>query len=70
MKRHNLTLASTRVNIFDLYPRKALCFRSMFLSSTLTPFMWLGYFTKFHPSCSDSRFALSWWWPSRPPFHG
>ncbi|RWW27537.1 hypothetical protein GW17_00008019 [Ensete ventricosum] len=23
------------------------------------PFMQLGYFTKFHPSCSASRFALS-----------
>ncbi|RWV93805.1 hypothetical protein GW17_00043710 [Ensete ventricosum] len=28
-------------------------------SSTLTPFMRLRHFTKFHPSCSASRFALS-----------
>ncbi|RWW73293.1 hypothetical protein BHE74_00018846 [Ensete ventricosum] len=34
MKRHNLTLASTRVHVLDLCPRKALCFRSMFQSST------------------------------------
>ncbi|RRT44899.1 hypothetical protein B296_00022408 [Ensete ventricosum] len=59
MERHNLTLATTRVHVLDLYLGKALCFRSMFSSSTLTPFMRLGYFTKFHPSCSTSRFALS-----------
>ncbi|RZR96615.1 hypothetical protein BHM03_00025658 [Ensete ventricosum] len=59
MERHNLILASIGVHVLDLYPRKALCFRSMFLSSTSTPFMRLGYFTKFHPSCSASRFALS-----------
>ncbi|RRT68117.1 hypothetical protein B296_00031242 [Ensete ventricosum] len=28
-------------------------------SFTSTPFTWLGYFTKFHPSCSAPRFALS-----------
>ncbi|RWV95314.1 hypothetical protein GW17_00042067 [Ensete ventricosum] len=59
MERHNLTLASTRVHVLDLCLRKALCFRSMFSSSTSTPLMRLGYFTKFHPSCSTSRFALS-----------
>ncbi|RWV95884.1 hypothetical protein BHE74_00054093 [Ensete ventricosum] len=59
MERHNPTLASTRVRILDLCPRKALCFRFMFPSSTSTPFMWLRYFTKFHPSCFTSRFALS-----------
>ncbi|RZS17545.1 hypothetical protein BHM03_00049714 [Ensete ventricosum] len=50
MKRHNPTLASTRVHVLDLCPRKAPCFRSMSPSSTLTPFMRLRYFTKFHPS--------------------
>ncbi|RRT68942.1 hypothetical protein B296_00026844 [Ensete ventricosum] len=30
MKRHDLTLASTRVHVLDLCPRKALCLRSMF----------------------------------------
>ncbi|RWW50905.1 hypothetical protein BHE74_00042800 [Ensete ventricosum] len=59
MERHNLTLASTRVHVLDLCPRKALCFCSTFPSSMLTPSTWLGYFTKFHPSCSASRFALS-----------
>ncbi|RWW67891.1 hypothetical protein BHE74_00024630 [Ensete ventricosum] len=59
MERHNLTLASTRVHVLDLCPRKASCFRSMFPSYTSTPFMRLRYFTKFHPSCSASRFALS-----------
>ncbi|RRT54651.1 hypothetical protein B296_00017551 [Ensete ventricosum] len=59
MKRHNPTLVSTRVHVLDLCPRKASCFRSIFSSSTSTPFMQLGYFTKFHPSCSASRFALS-----------
>ncbi|RZR81828.1 hypothetical protein BHM03_00008130 [Ensete ventricosum] len=59
MERHNPTLASTRVHVLDLCPRKASCFRSMFSSSTSTPFMRLGYFTKFHPSCSVSRFVLS-----------
>ncbi|RWW49862.1 hypothetical protein BHE74_00043925, partial [Ensete ventricosum] len=59
IERHNLTLASIRVHIFDPCPRKTLCFRSMFSSFTSTPFMRLGYFTKFHPSCSTSRFALS-----------
>ncbi|RRT39131.1 hypothetical protein B296_00025288 [Ensete ventricosum] len=29
MERHNLTLASTRVHVLDLCPRKAPCFRSM-----------------------------------------
>ncbi|RWW76153.1 hypothetical protein BHE74_00015781 [Ensete ventricosum] len=59
MEQHNLTLASTRIHVLNLCPRKAPCFRSMFQSSTLTPFMWLGYLTKFHPSCSASRFTLS-----------
>ncbi|RWW13871.1 hypothetical protein BHE74_00008653 [Ensete ventricosum] len=59
MKRHNPTLASTRVHVLDLCSRKASCFRFMFPSSTSTPLMRLGYFTKFHPSCSASRFALS-----------
>ncbi|RWV94026.1 hypothetical protein BHE74_00010908 [Ensete ventricosum] len=59
MKRHNLTLASTRVHVLDLCPRKAPCFRSMFSSSMSTPFMWLRYFIKFYPSCSASQFALS-----------
>ncbi|RRT84159.1 hypothetical protein B296_00013621 [Ensete ventricosum] len=30
MERHDLTLASTRVHVLDLCPRKASCFRSMF----------------------------------------
>ncbi|RZS09280.1 hypothetical protein BHM03_00040346 [Ensete ventricosum] len=30
MKRHDPTLASTRVHGLDLCPRKALCLRSMF----------------------------------------
>ncbi|RZR87486.1 hypothetical protein BHM03_00014898 [Ensete ventricosum] len=59
IERHNLTLAYTRVHVFDLCPRKALCFRSIFPSSTLIPLMRLGHFTKFHPSCSTSRFALN-----------
>ncbi|RWV78720.1 hypothetical protein GW17_00060261 [Ensete ventricosum] len=59
MEQHNLTLVCTRVHVLDLYLRKALCFCSMFLSSTSTFFMRLGYFTKFHPSCSTSQFALS-----------
>ncbi|RWV82193.1 hypothetical protein BHE74_00017673 [Ensete ventricosum] len=59
MERHNPTLISIRVHVLDLCPREALCFCSMFSSSTSTPFMWLGYFTKFHPSCFASRFALS-----------
>ncbi|RZR98884.1 hypothetical protein BHM03_00028338 [Ensete ventricosum] len=46
IERHNPTIASTRVHILDLYPRKASCFRSMFPSCTSTPFMQLGYFTK------------------------
>ncbi|RWW27697.1 hypothetical protein GW17_00007864 [Ensete ventricosum] len=45
MKRHNPTLVSTRVHVLDLCPRKAPCFRSIFSSSTSTPFMRLGYFT-------------------------
>ncbi|RWW01251.1 hypothetical protein GW17_00035727, partial [Ensete ventricosum] len=57
MERHNPTLAFTRVHVLDLCPKKALCFRSMFPSSTSTFFMQLGYFTKFHPSCFASRFA-------------
>ncbi|RRT49482.1 hypothetical protein BHM03_00035960 [Ensete ventricosum] len=59
MKQHNPTLASTRVHVLDLCSRKFPCFRSIFPSSTSTPFIRLGYFTKFHPSCSASRFALS-----------
>ncbi|RRT45895.1 hypothetical protein B296_00027548 [Ensete ventricosum] len=59
MERHNPTCASTRVHILDLCLMKAPCFRSMFPSSTSTPFMRLGYFTKFYLSCSASRFALS-----------
>ncbi|RRT57072.1 hypothetical protein B296_00011750 [Ensete ventricosum] len=59
IERHNLTLAYTRVHVLYLCPRKALCFRSIFSSSTSTPLMRLGHFTKFHPSCSASRFALS-----------
>ncbi|RWV79837.1 hypothetical protein GW17_00058972 [Ensete ventricosum] len=59
MERHNLTLASIRVHVLDLCPRKAPSFRSMFPSSMSTPFMRLGYFTKFHPSCFVSRFTLS-----------
>ncbi|RWW00063.1 hypothetical protein BHE74_00053913 [Ensete ventricosum] len=54
MERHNLTFASTRVHVLDLCPMKASCFRSIFPSSTSTPFMRLGYFTKFHPSCFTS----------------
>ncbi|RWV90232.1 hypothetical protein GW17_00047582 [Ensete ventricosum] len=30
MERHDLTLASTRVLVLNLCPRKALCLRSMF----------------------------------------
>ncbi|RZS29382.1 hypothetical protein BHM03_00063106 [Ensete ventricosum] len=30
MERHDLTLAFTKVHVFDLYPRKAPCLRSMF----------------------------------------
>ncbi|RWV87525.1 hypothetical protein GW17_00050467 [Ensete ventricosum] len=30
MERHDLTLASTRVHVLDLCPRKAPCLRSMF----------------------------------------
>ncbi|RZS08437.1 hypothetical protein BHM03_00039432 [Ensete ventricosum] len=30
MKQHDLTLASTRVHVLDLCPRKAPCLRSMF----------------------------------------
>ncbi|RZS03136.1 hypothetical protein BHM03_00033278 [Ensete ventricosum] len=59
MKRQNPTLASTRVYVIDLCPRKALCFCSLFPSSTSTPFMRLRYFIKFHPSCFASRFSLS-----------
>ncbi|RWW73296.1 hypothetical protein BHE74_00018845 [Ensete ventricosum] len=59
IKRYNPTLAYTRVHVFDLCSRKALCFRSIFPSSTSTPLMRLGHFTKFHPSCSTSRFALN-----------
>ncbi|RRT85369.1 hypothetical protein B296_00002865 [Ensete ventricosum] len=59
MERHNPTIASTRVHILDLCPRKAPFFHSMFPSSTSTPFMRLGYFTKCYPSCSASRFTLS-----------
>ncbi|RWV94858.1 hypothetical protein BHE74_00015986 [Ensete ventricosum] len=59
MEQHNHTLASIRVHVLDLCPRKAPCFCSMFSSSTSTPFMRLGYFTKFHPSCSASLFELS-----------
>ncbi|RWW84066.1 hypothetical protein BHE74_00007343 [Ensete ventricosum] len=68
MERHNPTLASTRVHVLDLCPKKASCFRFMFSSSIATPFMRLGYFTKFYPSCSTSRFALNGW-PvcARPP---
>ncbi|RRT40446.1 hypothetical protein B296_00031863 [Ensete ventricosum] len=57
MERHNLILAFTRVHVLDLCLKKAPCFRSMFPSSTSTSFMQLGYFTKFHPSCSVFRFA-------------
>ncbi|RWV80231.1 hypothetical protein BHE74_00039601 [Ensete ventricosum] len=46
MEQHNLTLTFTRIHVLNLYPRKAPCFRSMFSSSTLTPYMRLGYFTK------------------------
>ncbi|RRT83444.1 hypothetical protein B296_00016035 [Ensete ventricosum] len=59
MEQHNPTLAFTRVYVLDLCLRKAPCFRSMFPSSTSTPFIRLGYFTKFYPSCSASRFVLS-----------
>ncbi|RWW84039.1 hypothetical protein BHE74_00007401 [Ensete ventricosum] len=59
MERHNLTLASTKVHVLDLCLRKAPCFCSMFPSSMSTPFMRLGYFIKFYPSCFASRFALS-----------
>ncbi|RZS15326.1 hypothetical protein BHM03_00047137 [Ensete ventricosum] len=59
MERYNLTLASIRVHVLDLCSRIAPCFRSMFSSSTSTPFILLGYFTEFHPCCSTSRFALS-----------
>ncbi|RWW86846.1 hypothetical protein BHE74_00004350 [Ensete ventricosum] len=30
MKQHDLTLASTRVHVLGLCPKKALCLRSMF----------------------------------------
>ncbi|RRT78026.1 hypothetical protein B296_00026085 [Ensete ventricosum] len=30
MERHDLTLAFTKVHVFDLYPRKASCLRFMF----------------------------------------
>ncbi|RWW41673.1 hypothetical protein BHE74_00052833 [Ensete ventricosum] len=30
MEQHDPTLASTRVHVFDLCPRKAPCLRSMF----------------------------------------
>ncbi|RRT64162.1 hypothetical protein B296_00038209 [Ensete ventricosum] len=30
MERHDLTLTSIRIHIFDLCPMKALCLRSMF----------------------------------------
>ncbi|RWV85226.1 hypothetical protein GW17_00052995 [Ensete ventricosum] len=59
MERHNLILTSTRVHVLDLCLKKALYFCSMFPSSTSTPFMLLRYFTKFHLSCSFSRFVLS-----------
>ncbi|RWW35807.1 hypothetical protein BHE74_00059221 [Ensete ventricosum] len=39
MERHKPTLASRRVHVLDLCLRKASCFRSMFPSSTSTPFM-------------------------------
>ncbi|RWW42501.1 hypothetical protein BHE74_00051950 [Ensete ventricosum] len=59
MEQHNPTLTLTRVHVLDLCSRKAPCFRSMFLSSTSTPFMQLGYFTEFHPSCFTSRFTFN-----------
>ncbi|RRT56422.1 hypothetical protein B296_00025228 [Ensete ventricosum] len=59
MEQHYPTLISIRVHVLDLCPRKVSCFRSMFRSSMLTPFMRLGYFTKFHSSCYAFRFALS-----------
>ncbi|RRT36670.1 hypothetical protein B296_00022191 [Ensete ventricosum] len=59
MERHNPTLVSTKVHVLDFCLRKVSCFRSMFSSSMSTPCMRLRYFTKFHPSCSASRFVLS-----------
>ncbi|RWV98258.1 hypothetical protein BHE74_00059674 [Ensete ventricosum] len=58
MEQHNPTLASIRVHVLDFCQRKALCFFFMFSSSMSFSFMLLGYFTKFHPSSSVSRFAL------------
>ncbi|RWV87638.1 hypothetical protein GW17_00050347 [Ensete ventricosum] len=52
MERHDLTLASTRVHVLNLCLRKAPCLRSMFHLLRRLPSVWLGYFTKFHPSYS------------------
>ncbi|RRT65253.1 hypothetical protein B296_00015883 [Ensete ventricosum] len=46
MEQHDPALASTRVYVLDLCSKKAPCFRSMFPSSMLIPFMRLGYFTR------------------------
>ncbi|RWW06007.1 hypothetical protein BHE74_00050904 [Ensete ventricosum] len=59
MERHDLTLASTRVHVLDLQSKESLMPLLHVPSSTSTPFMWFGYFTKFYPSCSAPRFALS-----------
>ncbi|RZR72195.1 hypothetical protein BHM03_00011144 [Ensete ventricosum] len=53
MKRHDPTLAFARVNIVDLYPRKALCLRSMFCFLCQLPSCSLG------TSSSSAQVALS-----------
>ncbi|RZS11178.1 hypothetical protein BHM03_00042478 [Ensete ventricosum] len=39
--------------------QEKLCASALYFISMLTPFIRLEYFTKFHPSCSFPRFALS-----------
>ncbi|RWW49474.1 hypothetical protein BHE74_00044377 [Ensete ventricosum] len=54
-----ISLLPTSIHVLDLCPRKTSCLRSMFPLVRRHPSCGLDAFTKFHPSCSASRFALS-----------
>ncbi|CAL9776443.1 unnamed protein product [Musa acuminata subsp. burmannicoides] len=70
MEQHDPTLASARVHVFDLCPRKALCLCSMFQLLCWLPSCGLGTSPSYTQVAPLLAFALSRWWPSRPPFHG
>ncbi|RWW20559.1 hypothetical protein GW17_00015322 [Ensete ventricosum] len=59
IEQHDPALDSATVYVLDLCPRRSFVPSLYVLSPMSTPFIQLGHFTKFHPSCSTPQLALS-----------